>query len=188
MSARARLWLDLALFGALFIAYNPAWTRIAIHEWLSVLVIVPLLFHVIINWDQTLRDPEPVRRDRPGDAQGQPGRGRGPVRRRRDRDAERPAHLPVRRESGRPDDRADVRCGSARTAGRPTPPSLLLLVHFALHWRWIVKAAGKLGRPPRVTADDPILAIRMATRRLERSPRGEQYATAPATDDARYRP
>ena len=55
MTARARLWLDLGLFGALFIAYNPAWTRIAIHEWLSVLVIVPLLFHVIINWDQTMK-------------------------------------------------------------------------------------------------------------------------------------
>ncbi len=54
MSARARLWLDLALFGALFLAYNPAWTRIAVHEWLSVIIIVPLLFHVIVNWDQTL--------------------------------------------------------------------------------------------------------------------------------------
>ena len=64
----------------------------------------------------------------------------------------------------------------------------LLLVHFALHWRWIAKTAGKLGRPRRVSADDPILAIRLATRRLERSPRGDQYATAPVTTDARYRP
>ena len=38
------------------------------------------------------------------------------------------------------------------------------------------------------TADDPILAIRVATRRLERAPRGEQYATAPVTTDARSRP
>ena len=64
----------------------------------------------------------------------------------------------------------------------------LLLVHFVLHWRWIAKAAGKLGRPRRDPADDPILAIRMATRRLERSPRGEQYATVPVATDARYRP
>ena len=63
MTARARLWLDLALFGALFLAYNPAWTRIAVHEWLSVVTIVPLLFHVIVNWDQTLADPAPLRRD-----------------------------------------------------------------------------------------------------------------------------
>ena len=50
MTARARLWLDLALFGALFIGYNPAWTRIAVHEWLCVIAVVPLLFHIIINW------------------------------------------------------------------------------------------------------------------------------------------
>ena len=55
MTARARLWLDLALFGALFVGYNPAWTGIAVHEWLCLIAVVPLLFHVIINWDQTLR-------------------------------------------------------------------------------------------------------------------------------------
>ena len=97
MSARARLWLDLALFGALFLAYNPAWTRIAIHEWLSVLVIVPLLFHVIINWDQTLKILSRFAEIVAGDAQGQPRRGRGALRRRGDGHAERPAHLAVRR-------------------------------------------------------------------------------------------
>ena len=55
MTARARLWLDLALFAALFLGYNPAWTGLAVHEWLCVIAIVPLLFHVIINWDQTLQ-------------------------------------------------------------------------------------------------------------------------------------
>ena len=55
MTARARLWLDLALFAALFIGYNPAWTGIAVHEWLCLIAVVPLLFHVIINWDQTLK-------------------------------------------------------------------------------------------------------------------------------------
>ena len=55
MTVRARLWLDLALFGALFLAYNPAWTGVAVHEWLCVITIVPLLFHVIVNWDQTLQ-------------------------------------------------------------------------------------------------------------------------------------
>ena len=46
MTARARLWLDLALFAALFLGYNPAWTGIAVHEWLCLIAIVPLLFHV----------------------------------------------------------------------------------------------------------------------------------------------
>ena len=55
MTTRARLYLDLALFGALFVAYNPAWTGLAVHEWLCVVAIVPLLFHVVVNWDQTLQ-------------------------------------------------------------------------------------------------------------------------------------
>jgi hypothetical protein len=55
MSARGRLLLDLAMFGALLAAYNPGWTGLAWHEWISVAVVVPLLFHVVINWDKVLR-------------------------------------------------------------------------------------------------------------------------------------
>jgi Domain of unknown function (DUF4405) len=55
MSARARLLLDLALFAALLAAYNPGWTGLAWHEWLCVAAIVPLLFHLVINWDKVLR-------------------------------------------------------------------------------------------------------------------------------------
>jgi hypothetical protein len=43
------------MFAAMLAAFNPAWTGIAIHEWLGLAVIVPLLVHVIINWDATLR-------------------------------------------------------------------------------------------------------------------------------------
>ena len=39
MSARTRLLLDLAMFGVLLVAYNPAWSGLAVHEWLSVAVI-----------------------------------------------------------------------------------------------------------------------------------------------------
>jgi hypothetical protein len=194
MSARARLWLDLALFGALFLAYNPAWTRIAVHEWLSVIIIVPLLFHVIINWDQTLailrRFAEIVR-------------------------ATPKVNLVV--------DAALFVAGVTvmlsgllvsqyvlRAVGISVTPTalwvtthrwsadatiLLLLVHFALHWRWIVRAAGKLGQP-RVQAreDDPVVAVRLAARRLEAlGPQGPQagaqlrYAPVPVRDDP-YRP
>jgi hypothetical protein len=55
VTLRARLVFDLALFCALLVAYNPAWTGFAVHEWLCVVAIVPLLFHVIVNWDQTMR-------------------------------------------------------------------------------------------------------------------------------------
>jgi hypothetical protein len=69
---------------------------------------------------------------------------------------------------------------------------LLLLVHFALHWRWILRAAGKLGRPRvRAREDDPVIAVRLATRRLEsqgaQAPAQLQYAPIPVRDD-RYRP
>ena len=46
--------LSQPLFGALFLGYNPAWTGVAVHEWLCVITVVPLLFHVVVNWDQTL--------------------------------------------------------------------------------------------------------------------------------------
>jgi hypothetical protein len=54
MSSRSRLLLDLAVFAAAIAAFNPALTGLAVHEWLSVAVIVPALFHLIINWEQTL--------------------------------------------------------------------------------------------------------------------------------------
>jgi len=187
MSARARLWLDLALFGALFIAYNPAWTRIAVHEWLSVLVIVPLLFHVIINWDQTLKILS---------------RFAAIVRAMPKVNIVVDAALFVAavtvmlsgllisqyvlRAVGLTIVPTSVWVTAHRWSADAT--IALLLVHFALHWRWIAKAAGKLGRPRRDAADDPILAIRVATRRLERAPRGERYATVPVATDARYRP
>ena len=111
MSARARLWLDLALFGALFLAYNPAWTGVAVHEWLCVIAIVPLLFHVIVNWDQTLAILRRFGEHRARDAQGQPGGGRRAVRRRGDRDAQRPAHLAVGRPRVRASPSCRTRCG-----------------------------------------------------------------------------
>jgi hypothetical protein len=166
MSARARLWLDLALFGALFIAYNPAWTGVAVHEWLCVITIVPLLFHVVVNWDRTLailrRFAERLR-------------------------ATPKVNLVVDAAlfivavtvmlSG-----LLISQSVARAFGVSITPTrlwvsthswsadatiLLVLVHFALHWRWIVRAAGRLGRPARGREDDPIVATRLATRRPE---------------------
>ncbi len=55
MSARSRILLDIGMFAALLAAYNPALTGLAIHEWLSIAVIVPLLLHMVINWEWTVR-------------------------------------------------------------------------------------------------------------------------------------
>jgi len=55
MRSRTRLILDGALFVALLAAYKPTWTGITWHEWLCIAVIVPLLVHFIVNWDWVLR-------------------------------------------------------------------------------------------------------------------------------------
>jgi hypothetical protein len=188
MSARARLWLDLALFGALFLAYNPAWTGLAVHEWLSVAFFVPVLFHVIINWDQTLA----ILRRLEGKLRATPK-----------------VNLVVDIGlfvtvvavvlSG-----LLVSQSVARAFGIVIVPDslwlsmhswsadatiLLLLVHFALHWRWIVHTARRLVRRDRPGASDPVLAIRRETRRLERPvPAPLQYATIPVRHDDPYRP
>ena len=55
LSARSRVLLDLALLGVLLVAYNPSWTGLALHEWLCAAALVPLLAHLVINWEQTMR-------------------------------------------------------------------------------------------------------------------------------------
>jgi Domain of unknown function (DUF4405) len=187
MTVRARLWLDLALFGALFLAYNPAWTRIAVHEWLSVLLLVPLLFHVIINWDQTMRILSrfaAIARTTPKVnlvVDGALFVAAVTVTL---------SGLLISQYVARAVGIAVVPTSLWVTAHRWSADAsmLLLLVHFALHWRWIVRTAGKLGRPRRDPADDPILAVRLATRRLQNASRGERFAPAPVRFDDFNRP
>jgi hypothetical protein len=151
MSTRARLLLDLALFGALFLAYNPAWTGLAVHEWLCLAAFVPLLFHVVINWDQTLRILSRFAQ-----------RMRALPKVNLVVDAALFVALITVTLSG-----LLVSQAVAGTLGITIVPRAvwitthawsadatiaLLLVHFGLHWRWIVNAAGRLGaaaRPPR---------------------------------------
>lgn len=186
MPARARLWLDLALFGALFLAYNPAWTGVAVHEWMCVVVIVPLLFHVIINWDQTLsimaRFAELARTtpkvnlvvDTALFVAGVTAMLSGLL-----------VSQYVLRAFGLSVTPTLVWVDMHRWSADAT--MLLLLVHFVLHWRWILRVARRLGRP-RVTAteDDPIIAVRLATRRLE-AQASARYAAVPVRSDDPYR-
>ena len=55
MTARTRLLLDIGMFAAMLAAYNPTLTGLSTHEWLSIAAIGPLLFHLVINWDWTVR-------------------------------------------------------------------------------------------------------------------------------------
>lgn len=187
MTVRARLWLDLGLFGALFLAYNPAWTGVAVHEWLCVITIVPLLFHVIVNWDQTLQ----ILRRFAALVKATPKVNLVV-------DAALFVAAVTVMLSG-----LLISQSVARTLGITIVPDalwvsthawsadatvLLLLVHFALHWRWIVNAAGKLGRTRPQAPPDPVAALRLATRRLDAEPYGRQVATVPVPYDARSRP
>ena len=55
MSNRTRLTIDAVLLAGLLIAFFPARTGISTHEWLSVALVVPALFHLVINWDWVMR-------------------------------------------------------------------------------------------------------------------------------------
>jgi len=54
MSRRSRLAIDLALLIGLLVANDPARTGLSLHEWLCVALIVPLLVHLVINWESTV--------------------------------------------------------------------------------------------------------------------------------------
>ena len=55
MSARTRLLVDSVLLGAFVAAYYPFKTGLAVHEWLCVIVIIPSLVHLVVNWDWAQR-------------------------------------------------------------------------------------------------------------------------------------
>lgn len=167
MTMRARLLLDLSLFGALLLAYNPAWTHIALHEWLCVVVIAPLLVHFIVNWEMTMRI---VRRFS--------AIVRATPRVNLVIDGALFVAAVTVTLSG-----FMVSQVVARAFGIVVIPAsiwvqthsisadatiALLLVHFALHWKWIVNAARRLSGPVPVAAKaaDPVSALRVATGRL----------------------
>lgn len=142
MSAPKRLLLDAALAIALLTAANPALTGISVHEWLSLAVVTPLLAHLVLNWEWTARMTR-VFFDRALDM----------------------PRLNLLVDSVLFVSTVAVMLSGfmvshviAGLLGLPTTPSalwsavhsvsadstvLLLLAHFALHWRWIVRVASR---------------------------------------------
>ena len=55
MTARERLALDLTVFAIVVAAANPVLTGIGLHEWLGMVLIVPALVHLIVNWEWVAR-------------------------------------------------------------------------------------------------------------------------------------
>ena len=188
MSARTRLLLDLAMFGVLLVAYNPAWSGLAVHEWLSVAVIVPLLLHLVVNWEKVLRVVSTF--------------------------AERLLHASrldlvvdtvlfvatvIVMVSG-----LMISQVAARAVGITIAPAsiwvsvhswsadltiALLLVHFVLHWRWVynvsLRLAGRRGAARSASArpeDFALAGLRAENRRL-----GRAAGLEPAREPARAR-
>lgn len=55
MSARERLALDLVILVAVVAAANPILTGIRLHEWLGLVLTLPALVHLVVNWDWVTR-------------------------------------------------------------------------------------------------------------------------------------
>ena len=55
MRARTRFLLDLIIACGLIAAYQPGWTGISLHEWVSIAIIVPLAVHLVVNWEWCVR-------------------------------------------------------------------------------------------------------------------------------------
>lgn len=49
-STKVNLWLDLSLFTAIMLALAPAFTGLAIHEWLSLALAVAVVVHLLLHW------------------------------------------------------------------------------------------------------------------------------------------
>jgi Domain of unknown function (DUF4405) len=55
MTARKRLPIDMFMFAAFLVGYKPFSTGLSLHEWLCVVLVAPVLVHMVINWDWTVR-------------------------------------------------------------------------------------------------------------------------------------
>jgi hypothetical protein len=55
MTARERLPINLFMFFAFIAAYRPLTTGLSLHEWLSLVLVAPILVHLVINWDWAVR-------------------------------------------------------------------------------------------------------------------------------------
>jgi hypothetical protein len=55
MSAKTNLAVDAIILSAFLVAFEPALTGIAVHEWLSVAFAGTLLIHMVLHWDWVVK-------------------------------------------------------------------------------------------------------------------------------------
>jgi hypothetical protein len=48
---KSKLWIDILIFVVFLVTMEPGLSRLPIHEWLSLSMIVGMLVHLLINWD-----------------------------------------------------------------------------------------------------------------------------------------
>jgi len=51
IQTKSKLWIDLAIFLVFLIAMDPQSTGIAIHEWLTIASMAAMMTHLLLNWD-----------------------------------------------------------------------------------------------------------------------------------------
>jgi hypothetical protein len=54
MQAHERLGMDVVALAIIAVQMNPAVSGITVHEWLGVLLVVPLAVHLVLNWNWTM--------------------------------------------------------------------------------------------------------------------------------------
>ncbi len=49
--AKTKLWVDILIFAAFLITMEPDLSHLPVHEWLSISMIFGMVVHLLINWD-----------------------------------------------------------------------------------------------------------------------------------------
>lgn len=174
MGVRERLGLDLAALTLVATLANPVVTGVALHIWIGVLTILPLIVHLVLNWSWSVTAVDRFL-----------GKIRPTMRANVVIDLGLFLSMVTVSVSG-----AMVTPGFAGLLGLPTTPlwhavhlassnmSIFFLVaHVALHVRWMVSTASRKPRS-RVPA--------RSTRPLPTTARGATHATPAPTPTTRY--
>lgn len=139
MSTKRRLLLNLTIFAGFMAAYNPEVTGLAIHEWASIALVGLVGVHLVTNWDWTVRMAGRVFE-----------RLKAAPRVNFVVDVALFVSAVAATLSGVMVSRIAAPAFSAATIGMPvwhtlhsaasTAVILLIATHFALHWKWFVRA------------------------------------------------
>ncbi len=66
-STKARLWLDLVFFIVMVLVLAPQGTGIPVHEWISFLVLIPFFLHLIFDWKWIVNVTKRIFKSMPGE-------------------------------------------------------------------------------------------------------------------------